>query len=316
MTDSPADQEPPAWDFRETGMIILSQDLSWDEWSELWARVQGLHRSAPYWVGDVLILAQDKFPDIWSQALDKHNSESYSNAMRVCRKVPFARRRAELSFSHHREVAALPEDEQTSWLEQAVANDWKVRDLAEEIRKAREARSAYPSNGGPPSDEPSTWRTDEGDADGAAPEKTPAEALERNNRLPAPIPLQTAFPHAARDGPVTAEAIRLVIARLRAVAPALAIGEVDTPEMTGVEDAVLGLMGQRPGPRSILHDDTAIRTLVPAGWRQRYEDDGTQAVWTVELRRGEQMGIAIGPHLSSTLLEAILAAMISDLGGE
>lgn len=315
MTEFP--EEPRAWDFRETCLTIVD-GLSWEEWEGVWTSARQMHRSASFWIGDALVYAQKTFPEQWAQVLDKHAVDIYRGAMWVCREIPVNRRRPDLSFSHHKIVAGIEgEAEQDRWLDLAVVNDWTTRELGEEIKKAKEAAAAYPSNGTPPAEgAPRSARNAPEEDDSRAPEGTATEAQERRNRPDAPIPLQTAFPHTTRDGPVAVEAIRSVIAQLRAVAPDLADGLVDSPEMASVEDAVLGLMGRRPGSRSILQDEVAARALVPAGWRQRYEDDGMQMMWTVELRRGDQMGVAIGPHLPSTLIEAVLAAMISDLGGE
>jgi hypothetical protein len=47
------------------------------------------------------------------------------------------RRRAELSFSHHAEVAALAPDEQEVWLERAQASGLSARASRRELRNAR-----------------------------------------------------------------------------------------------------------------------------------------------------------------------------------
>jgi hypothetical protein len=42
----------------------------------------------------------------------------------------------DLTWHHHRVVAPLEAAEQKHWLAEAVANDWSVRELRAEIRRA------------------------------------------------------------------------------------------------------------------------------------------------------------------------------------
>lgn len=51
----------------------------------------------------------------------------------VATRVPFERRRPELTWSHHEAVARCDDDTQTIWLDRAVTGGWSVRHLADMI---------------------------------------------------------------------------------------------------------------------------------------------------------------------------------------
>jgi N6-adenosine-specific RNA methylase IME4 len=60
-----------------------------------------------------------------------HNAGAVSRAFNV------PRRRGTISWSHHAEVAALPEAEQEAWLDKAQANEWSRKTLRAELAAAR-----------------------------------------------------------------------------------------------------------------------------------------------------------------------------------
>lgn len=62
---------------------------------------------------------------------------SRSQHVRVATRIPMQRRRYELTWSHHRSVSHLEEEEQDSWLEQAVVNQWPKYELEFKIKEAR-----------------------------------------------------------------------------------------------------------------------------------------------------------------------------------
>lgn len=63
--------------------------------------------------------------------------QTCANAASVARAFATSRRREVLSWSHHAEVAALPESEQDRWLDKAEKGHWSRKDLREAVRAAR-----------------------------------------------------------------------------------------------------------------------------------------------------------------------------------
>ncbi len=62
------------------------------------------------------------------------NPKTISNWVSICRQVTFSRRREDLSFRHHENVASLTEDEQDHWLTLASENRWSASRLRKAIQ--------------------------------------------------------------------------------------------------------------------------------------------------------------------------------------
>jgi len=75
------------------------------------------------WLGDWLAYGERAYGETYAQALDATDYEygTLRDAMWVTKQFALSRRRDNLSWSHHREVAALPPDRQDHWLDRAEA---------------------------------------------------------------------------------------------------------------------------------------------------------------------------------------------------
>jgi hypothetical protein len=62
--------------------------------------------------------------------------QTIANLKSVARGIEISRRRENLSFGHHAEVAALPKHQQDQLLELAVKNHWTRNDLREQVQKS------------------------------------------------------------------------------------------------------------------------------------------------------------------------------------
>lgn len=157
-----ADSDIQLIEWRSTGAIICP-GLTWEEWQERWASLDQTSRSINWLIGDYLAYAEDNWPEEWAQAIDPKYAHQKRGPLWVARRIPFSRRREKLSWSFHRELAALPETEQETWLTLAEKDPdtWTVQHLTEERNKAHKkvepepvTQSAGPGrpgdNGGPP----------------------------------------------------------------------------------------------------------------------------------------------------------------------
>src|SRR5688500_8457271 len=72
-------------------------------------------------IGDWVNQMEERFPELVAQAAEVtgRSPATLSNHARVSQRVPLDRRRPGLSWSHHREVAALEPHDQLAWLERA-----------------------------------------------------------------------------------------------------------------------------------------------------------------------------------------------------
>ncbi len=148
MTNSVAAIQPPPWRFGERALFIR-QGISWDEWVSVWQTAEGMHQSSSFYIGDALLAGMREFGEKFAQVVDPKYVNQQRGAMWVCSRIEPERRRANLSYSLHRELAALEPDEQDRWLALAEAGSWTVKRLKEAMVIAGLRRG----NGGPPLDD-------------------------------------------------------------------------------------------------------------------------------------------------------------------
>ena len=118
--------------------------LEIEEWAEHGRRLGTIGRGAGWWIGDWLAYGNQRFGERYSRAsrLTGYDVQTLMNMVYVATCIDVSRRRENLSFSHHAEVAALEPDEQDRWLDHALRERLSVRCLREEIRRERRSAEA------------------------------------------------------------------------------------------------------------------------------------------------------------------------------
>lgn len=127
---------PTAW--------AVAGDMSLLEWSQSGRRLGIIGRGTGWWIGDWVNYGNARFGERYVRAarITGYDVQTLMNMVYVASHFEPSRRRPNLSFSHHAELAALPTDEQDYWLERAEAERLSVRCLREEVRRARRAAEA------------------------------------------------------------------------------------------------------------------------------------------------------------------------------
>jgi hypothetical protein len=135
---------PKGVEVTKTGLKI-SAPLSYVEWESLGSHLQAVHRSVLFWIGDWLVWGQGKWGEKYAQAVEStgYAVQTLMNAQWVASRIEISLRGEVLSWSHHREIAALEPPEQGVWLKAAVDNQWTVRELRDEIKKKRIQRQPH-----------------------------------------------------------------------------------------------------------------------------------------------------------------------------
>jgi hypothetical protein len=113
--------------------------MPFDAWRALGARV-GSHSSASsWWLGDWLAFGRMKYGRRYRDAVDVTglDYQTLRNYAVVARRFEPSRRRKGLTFHHHAELCAFPEDDQERWLNLAEQHGWSKRELRRQIRGAR-----------------------------------------------------------------------------------------------------------------------------------------------------------------------------------
>lgn len=118
--------------------------LSFGEWERAGTKLARISDSSTWCLGDWLIYGQDKYSDRYQQAIAAAglDYQTLRNYAWIARRYEWTRRRAELSFQHHAEVAALPDAEQDLWLDRAVEHRWSRNELRRQLRQSRQATSS------------------------------------------------------------------------------------------------------------------------------------------------------------------------------
>jgi hypothetical protein len=128
--------------------LSLRRGLAFVEWEHTVELLGRMGRCCHWWLGDAILYGEDRFGEKASQGIEaaEYDPGILAKIVTICRRVEPARRRKELSFSHHIAVAHLAVEEQIRWLARAVAGEevpngerraWSVAQLRAEIRRER-----------------------------------------------------------------------------------------------------------------------------------------------------------------------------------
>src|SRR6059058_5382190 len=109
--DSAVSISPTAW--------AASGDLSLLEWSHSGRRLGVIGRAAGWWIGDWLNYGNARFGERYVRAarITGYDVQTLMNMVYVASRFEPSRRRDNLSWSHHAELAALEPEKQDHWLE-------------------------------------------------------------------------------------------------------------------------------------------------------------------------------------------------------
>lgn len=120
--------------------LRLPDDLSLPDWCDIGSRLMTVSDSSAWWIGDWLVYGRSKYPDRYQRAMAETSLDyqTLRNYAWVARVFEPRRRRPELTFQHHMEVAALPLDEQDHWLDFAARLRWSRNELRRQIRASTE----------------------------------------------------------------------------------------------------------------------------------------------------------------------------------
>lgn len=113
--------------------------MSYSDWERAGRRLASISNSFMWCLGDWVAYGLDKYTDRYYQAIQAVGLDykTLRNYTWVARRFKWSRRRADLSFQHHAEVAALPPEEQDQWLDRATSHQWSRNQLREHLRAAR-----------------------------------------------------------------------------------------------------------------------------------------------------------------------------------
>lgn len=116
--------------------LVFKRDVTKEEWMDVFKSLKQVEGCVQFWIGDCLAYRQQKwgmYDDVAEET--GYETKALRNIKYVADSVELSRRKDNLSFSHHSEVASLSPEKQELFLNKAVDEKLSVRDLREEIRK-------------------------------------------------------------------------------------------------------------------------------------------------------------------------------------
>jgi hypothetical protein len=120
--------------------LSLPKNLTRGQWAAIGPKIVRLHRFTTWALADWLNYGEIRYGETYSQYADATGLQPDYLAVvkHVGSRIDPTRRREELSFSHHRIVAALNPQAQTDWLSSAVDNGWSVEELRGALGESRD----------------------------------------------------------------------------------------------------------------------------------------------------------------------------------
>lgn len=110
---------------------IAPAGMGYEEWAQIGRTFQTIGDAINFWVGDWLNYGEARYGERYVQAIEATGwkLERLQQAKWVCGRVKPCTRVQGLSFTHHRLVAKLADEEQEQWLMKAATKGWRSGEL-------------------------------------------------------------------------------------------------------------------------------------------------------------------------------------------
>lgn len=123
--------------------LELPENLTFEQWSGIGSTLQAVNRSVMWWIGDWLRYGERRYGETYAQGIEEtgRTYQGLADAKYVAERFEVSRRRENLSWSHHREVASLDPVDADAALDAAEREDWSKRELRSEVNRLKNARA-------------------------------------------------------------------------------------------------------------------------------------------------------------------------------
>lgn len=119
--------------------LQIPDSIAFDTWEQVGHKIANVVNCSAWCLGDWLVYGQYKYAERYRNVVATVNLDyqTLRNYAWVARRFNQPRRRPQLSFQHHAEVASAATDEQDRWLDLAEAGRWSRNELRRNIRADR-----------------------------------------------------------------------------------------------------------------------------------------------------------------------------------
>lgn len=117
--------------------LRLPEGMDTEGWEQVGAALGRVRRATRWWIGDWATYGEGRgYGDLTAVAERVGlSAQTVWDCAWVSRQVEPSRRREDLSWSHHREVAPLPPDRQGAWLEKGASEGWSRDALRDAVHR-------------------------------------------------------------------------------------------------------------------------------------------------------------------------------------
>ncbi len=124
----------------ETG-LLFTDDTPVEVWGAVVTRLLTQHKRIEWAIADAINFGSRRYGEVYAQWVEQTQlaKKTLANIAWVGRSIESSRRREDLDFSYHAEVAALPPVEQDALLEDAVEQGMTRYDLRAAARERKQA---------------------------------------------------------------------------------------------------------------------------------------------------------------------------------
>lgn len=134
----------------DTG-LIFAENTPIEVWGAFTERLIRQHKRIEWAIGDAIVFGGRKYRGMYEQWVNETGlSENTLSTMRwVAERIESSRRRKDVGWSHHREVAALPPEEQEAMLDIAADQGMTRFELRQAVKAHKEDQNAIPADSAP-----------------------------------------------------------------------------------------------------------------------------------------------------------------------
>jgi N6-adenosine-specific RNA methylase IME4 len=127
----PGDWTPTAW--------IAPEGLQFEDWKAIGPILRDMEGAVHWWIGDYFNYGSRQWGKMYDAVAEATGfaAETIRVDRWVAERIKNVARATDLTWAHHKVVAALGPEEQEYWLSRAKENDWAARELRRQIRKAQ-----------------------------------------------------------------------------------------------------------------------------------------------------------------------------------
>ena len=128
--------------------LVMPEDMTLDGWASIGKRLCRAGHMIQWWLGDWAAFGERRYGQLKEFAeLNELDYGYLRNLAWVSQKVEASRRRDNLDWAYHQEVAPLPPKDQERWLEKAAVEGFAKAELRQRIRMSKGERCALDRDG-------------------------------------------------------------------------------------------------------------------------------------------------------------------------